>query len=175
MIGLWRVLPAVLLALMAPAMPANAEEDPPEYRLKAAFLYNFVLFTEWPTDTGRQLNVCVYGSDPFGAEIDGLQGKPVGQRALAVRRISQGEPVSGCQILFVAKRAIGTLAQLLAQLRGSAVLIVADSPGAAQRGAALNMSVAENKVTFEANLAAARAAKVTLSSKLLRLATHVIQ
>jgi hypothetical protein len=171
----WRLLPAALLTLMAAGAPPSAQEDPSEYRLKAAFLYNFVLFTEWPADTGRQLNVCVYGSDPFGAEIDGLQGKPVGERLLAVRRISEGGSVSGCQIVFVSPHAIGTLAHLLQQLRGSAALIVADSPGAAQRGAALNMSVSENKVTFEANLAAARSARVNLSSKLLRLATHVIQ
>jgi hypothetical protein len=175
MTGLWRLLLAVLLMMMSSCARASTPEDPPEYRLKAAFLYNFVLYTEWPTDTGLQLNVCVYGSDPFGAEIDGLQGKTAGQRTLAVRRLAEGEPVSGCQIVFVAAHAIGTLAQLLEQLQGSAVLIVADSPGAAERGAALNMSVEENKVTFEANLAAARAARVNLSSKLLRLATHVIQ
>jgi len=67
------------------------------------------------------------------------------------------------------------LGQLLDGLRGSPTLLVADSPGATRRGVALNMSVALNKVTFEANLPAARNAGLNLSSQLLRLATQVIQ
>jgi hypothetical protein len=147
----------------------------PEYQLKAAFLYNFALFTEWPAETGPSLNLCIYGTDPFGDEIDALQGKPVGVRVLVVHRTPAGGSLDDCQIVFIAPSNISGLSDVLERLHGSAALTVADSPGAAKHGVALNMSVALDKVAFEANLSAARGARLNLSSKLLRLATQVIQ
>ena len=140
---------ALAIALGACACAARAADDLPEYRLKAAFLYNFALFTEWPAEVGATLHLCVFGPDPFGAELDGLQAKVVGERSLAVQR------------------KVG--------IDGLPVLTVADSAGAARQGVALNMSLVQHRISFEANLRAARAAKINLSSKLLRLATEVIQ
>ena len=169
------LLPALLAwVALCVASPAHSEELP-EYRLKAAFLYNFAVFTEWPADVGGTLNLCVYGGDPFGAEVDPLNGKKVGERSLAVQRKSTLESLKGCQIVFVAAPAIGQLPRVLELLRGQSVLTVADSSGALQQGVALNMGVAQGRVTFEANLAAARAMRLNLSSKLLRLATEVVQ
>lgn len=162
------------VALLALALPAYSQSKP-EYRLKAAFVYNFALFTDWPAETGHSLNLCIYGTDPFGTEIDALQGKPVGARILAVHRRPPGDSLAGCEIVFIAPSAISAVASVLERLQGSAALTVADSPGAAQSGVALNMSVTEDKVAFEANLTAARGARLNLSSKLLHLATQVIQ
>jgi YfiR/HmsC-like len=162
------------LALLAFATAA-VSDDLPEYRLKAAFLYNFALFTEWPADTGSTLNLCVYGRDPFGEEIDALQGKPVGARRLVVRRITSSEELTHCQVVFIVNPSGDGIARVLSTLRGATVLTVADAPGAARQGVALNMNVVNNKITFEANLSAARAANLKLSSKLLSLATEVLQ
>lgn len=169
-----RCLLLVAAALLGLGGRAFAQ-DLPEYRLKAAFLYNFALFTEWPAETGTTLNLCLVGADPFGDEVNGLQGKAVGQRSLAVLRKAAGQSVSGCHVAFISAPAVAGLPRLLDQIRSQPVLTVADSPGAAQQGVALNMGVANNRVTFEANLRAARAAGLTLSSKLLRLATEVHQ
>lgn len=160
--------------LLLPAMPAGADELP-EYRLKAAFIYNFALFTEWPAEVGSTLNVCVHGQDPFGPEIDALQGKAVGGRSIAVQRRPAGASLDGCQIVFIAPSAIGTLPRVLDSVRGHPVLTVADSAGAARHGVALNLAVNQDRVSFEANLQAARGAGLGLSSKLLHLATEVIQ
>jgi YfiR/HmsC-like len=162
------------LALIAFA-PAAVSNDLPEYRLKAAFLYNFALFTEWPANIGSTLNLCVYGRDPFGEEIDALQGKPVGDRRIAVQRVTKSEGLTICQIVFIASPSNDGISRLLSSLRGATVLTVADVPGAAKQGVALNMNVVNNKITFEANLTAARAANLKLSSKLLSLATEVLQ
>jgi hypothetical protein len=167
----WAIL---FTGLVSIASLARAEE-PPEYRLKAAFLYNFALFTEWPATIGNTLNLCIRGNNPFGDEIDGLEGKAVNARMIAVQRKGGSESLKGCQIVFIAASAMGALPQVLDELRNSPVLTVADSPGAARQGVALNMMVKQNKITFEANLQAAQAARVTLSSKLLRLATEVYQ
>ena len=162
------------LAALLVALPARCQ-DLPEYRLKAAFLYNFASFTEWPGEVGATLNLCLYGPDMFGAEIDALQGKKVGERSLMVQRKTVPESLKGCQIVFVSNAAMAQLARVQESLRGMPVLTVADSAGAAQQGAALNMSVAQGRITFEANLTAARSARLQLSSKLLRLATEVHQ
>jgi hypothetical protein len=162
------------VALLWFGLPADSQELT-EYRIKAAFLYNFAVFTEWPADTGRSINLCILGMDPFGTELDTLQGKPVGDRLLAVQRKAEGESLAGCHIVVIAPSAMPGLARVLEGLRGDEVLTVADSPGAARRGVALNMLVVQNRVAFEANLPVARAAGLNLSSKLLRLATEVIQ
>jgi hypothetical protein len=169
-------LPLYLLSLaLASFAPQALSDELPEYRLKAAFIYNFALFTEWPTDVGTTLNLCIVGKDPFGEEIDPLQGKKVGDRTVAVQRKASVESLKGCQIVFIAGSAIASLPRVLDSLRGAPVLTVADSPGATGQGVALNMSVTQNKIAFEANLQAARAARLNLSSKLLRLATAVRQ
>lgn len=169
------VLAATALTLCAWAPAVRAADELPEYRLKAAFVYNFALFTEWPAAAGNTLHLCVFGPDPFGAELDGLQGKAVGERRIALQRKIGLDGLKGCDIVFIPPAAAAQLPRVLQALEGQPVLTVADSTGAARQGVALNMAVSQNKVSFEANLKAARAAKLNLSSKLLRLATEVIQ
>ena len=166
-----------LLALLAllPLAPVARADDVSEYRLKAAFMYNFALFTEWPLEVGALLNVCIHGPDPFGKDIDELQGKAVGGRSLAVQRKAVGESLGSCQVVYIAPQAIVNLPRVLDGVRGRPVLTVADSSGAVRQGVMLNMAVAQNRIAFEANLVAARAAGLHLSSKLLRLATEVQQ
>ncbi len=166
----WTLAVAVILT----RAPASAEELP-EYRLKALFVYNFVLYTDWPEEVGVTLNLCVYGPDPFGAEIDALRNRMAGSRTIAVERKAVGDSLDACQIVFIARVVIDTIPGVLQQLRGRPALTIADSPDASSRGVALNLSVTSDKVTFEANLPAARDAGINLSSKLLRLATRVIQ
>ena len=166
------LLAAALLA--SPPKLAHAAQLT-EYQLKAAFIYNFAVFTEWPADVGTPLNLCILGPDPFGDEINDLQGKAIGNRTLAVLRKTTSQPISGCHIVFITAQAYRNLPRVLDEIRDRPILTVADSEGAAKRGVALNMAVAQNRVTFEASQAAARASRLTLSSKLLRLATEVYQ
>lgn len=167
----WTLLGLGFLCCVAPARAADLSE----YGLKAAFIYNFARFTEWPPEVGPVLNLCIVGPDPFGAAIDALQDKPVGERALSIQRDHAPGSLTRCQIVYFAPAAVGELSRTLAQLKGSAVLTVADTPGAAKQGVALNMVVVQGKVAFEANLAATRHARLRLSSKLLQLATQVLQ
>ena len=94
---------------------------------------------------------------------------------MQVRRITSVEALSACQVVFIADSSRDGIARVLSSLRGATVLTIADVPGAAQQGVALNMSVVNDKITFEANLTAVRAANVKLSSRLLSLATEVLQ
>lgn len=155
--------------------PGAKGQELSEYRLKAAFLFNFAAFTEWPAQVGGVLNLCVYGNDPFDVEIDALNGKSIGQRRIVVHRKSGVGMIKGCQIVFIAAADMDQLPRLLNALRGLPVLTVTESRDGARQGAALNMSLVQGKVTFEANLVAARSAGLVLSSRMLSLATEVIQ
>jgi YfiR/HmsC-like len=166
---------ALMWAALLGVAPHTLAQDLSEYRLKAAFLYNFAVFTEWPAEVGSTLTLCVHGPNPFGKDIEGLHGKAVGARRIAVQLDIGADALDQCEILFITAGAITSLPRVLEKLRQKPVLTVADSPGAARQGVALNMGLAQNKITFEANLKAAQAAKLNLSSKLLRLAVEVHQ
>jgi hypothetical protein len=163
-----------LLSLLCFVQVARADSLS-EYRLKAAFLYNFITFTEWPAGMGNTLNLCVYGPDPFGEDLDKLQGKNVAGRSLAIQRTNSVNGLGNCQIVFITRPMIDNLSRVLDDLNGKPVLTVADSPGAARQGVAINMGTEQNKVNFTANLGAARANGLNLSSKLLHLAREVYQ
>lgn len=158
--------------LWAPTVRAN---ELPEYKVKAAFVYNFMVFTEWPAETGATLNLCIHGKDPFGAEIDALQGRVAASRNIAVHRKPAGDSLKICHAVFFTESVADSLPRMLDALQGQPVLTISDTPGAMQKGVALNMRVVQGKVAFQANLQAARGAGLNLSSKLLRLATEVQQ
>lgn len=164
---------AWLAACMAGSACASVGGSQPEYQLKAAFLYNFALLTEWPADVGTTLNLCVHGADPFGAALDALQGKAVGTRAIALHRGVALEALAQCQIVFVAASASAPLARLIDALRSRPVLTVADSADAARQGVVVNMVLDDARIGFDVNLRAAQAARLRVSSKLLRLAREV--
>jgi hypothetical protein len=172
-------MPALLRALIVgwglSCVALASGDELPEYRLKAAFVYNFMVYAEFPAGTPSTLHLCIHGADPFGQEIDGLHGKVAAGRKIAVARKAAGESLKDCQVVFIAAPMMASLPRVLESLSGLPILTVADSPGAMRRGVALNMTVAQGKVTFEANLQAARRGGLNLSSKLLRLATEVQQ
>lgn len=174
-----RRLLACVLALFGPAsaslaQPADAAAD--EYRLKAAFLLNFVTFTTWSESAGNTLEVCVYGDDPFGPHLDQIAAaRRAGTRELRVARISSVDALDRCQVVFVARAMIGNLPRVLDRIDDRAVLTVADSPGALDAGVMLNMESRSGRIGFTANLTAARRQGLGLSARLLNLATEVRQ
>jgi hypothetical protein len=145
----------------------------PEYRAKAGFLYNFIAFTEWPSTVGSPLTLCVYGADPFGDELNALQGKTVGGRSLATRQAGSLEQLKSCQVVFIARSAINELPRILETLQSEPVLTIADTPGALDAGVGINMTPRQGKIAFEVNLEVTRNAQLDISSKLLRLASRV--
>ena len=152
------------------AAPAIAEMR--EYEVKAAFLYNFARFVDWPGGAAG-ITLCLLNGDPFGGDIDIIAGKPVGVSRLQVRRID-AEQAGGCQIVFIPASQAGRLGRVLEQVRSRPVLTVGDAAGLAERGAVINFYLEQNKVRFEINIDAARRTGLPISSQLLRLAriTH---
>lgn len=168
-------LAGLCLVAGAAAGTYAATSEMAEYQLKAAYLYNFATFTEWPESGSDTLSLCIYGSDPFGGYIDAFQGKSVNGRALQIERVSSVDNLGDCQAVFIAREVIGNLPRVLETLEGAPVLMVADSPAAAAAGVTMNMLMEQNKVGFEVNLDAARRGGLNVSFQLLRLARKVYQ
>jgi YfiR/HmsC-like len=164
----------VLLGL--PLIAASSARPMDEYQVKAAFLYNFARFVEWPQEAFQDANdpfaICVLGQDPFGRALDDVAaGKKIEGRAVAVRRISEARRANGCRILFVSssepKRVLATLASM--SERG--VLTVGEADNATSEGMIIDLTLEEGKVRFEIHTEAAGREKLRFSSKLLSLAT----
>lgn len=166
-------LAAAFAAALLLAGPASAQT---EYQVKAAILYNIARFVDWPVTRRGQtaVNLCILGSDPFGREIDVLDGKPVGTGVLKIRRIGRPEETGICNMLFIPQAEAARLPSLLASVKDRPVLTITETPGAAERGAVLNLFLEQNRIRFEINVDAVQRSGLTISSQLLKLAriTH---
>jgi len=172
-----RALVATAAAAAAATASAGAQR---EYAIKAAFLYNFARYVQWPqpAPSGERgpLTIGVLGPDPFGPILDEIAAsKTIGARKLVVRRFATLDRYTPCDILFVSSPMARQVEAVLARTEGSHVLVVGDSAGLAEGGVAINFYIADNKVHFEINRRAARRARLKISSKLLRLARIVAE
>ncbi len=165
-----------LLAWTLATPPAGAQDGSyQEHEVKAAFLYNFAKFVEWPpesfADAAAPLVLCIHGPDPFGPFLDRLvQGEAVGGRRLVVDRARPADRLGTCHVLFVAPAERPRYRPLLAGLRGSGVLTVGDGPGFLAAGGHVRFVLEDGKVRFVAGQEAIAEAPFKVSSKLLRLA-----
>lgn len=170
-------LPPLLAATLLAAAAAHAEVAA-EYDVKAAFLYNFTKFVEWPrsafADDRGSLRICVVGEDPFGGSLQEVAGDEVASRKLILLHAARLDDPADCQVLFVSRSERKRLSSLLAAVRDAPVLTVADTPGFLEQGGIINFVLEGSKVRFEINQEAAERAGLTMSSKLMRLASRVI-
>jgi len=150
-----------------------------EYQVKAAFLFHFAQFVDWPPeafkDEDSPLTYCTIGEDPFHGALDAsLKGKTIGARPLRVQHFKQSQETHGCQVLFIGTTGKKAISEELANLKGNPVLTVGESEHFAQEGGMIGLLLQDNKVRFEINLSAAEHARLRISSQLLSLAKTVI-
>jgi hypothetical protein len=173
-------LTAVAIAWGFLAIPALHAQNPKptDYEVKAAYLYNFGRFVEWPgkveATQGGSFTVCVLGQDPFGPSLDTtLAGETIGGKSVVAKRISSAEESGNCQILFLSLTDDSRLNKIIADLDKKAVLTVSDMPQFVERGGMIQFVLDGKKIRFEVNLTATQHAGLTLSSELLKVATSV--
>jgi hypothetical protein len=170
--GLW-LLAACALLLLAPRA-ACAEATAKEYQVKAAFLFNFARFAEWPAtafaDDTAPIRIGILGDDPFGAALDDtVRDEVVRGRKLEVRRARQAKDLADCQLVFVSRSEQERQAEILAALGQRPVLTVSDIEHFAGHGGVIGFYLEGNKVRFEIDPANAQRQQVKLSAQLLRL------
>jgi hypothetical protein len=158
---------AASLMLLRPFGLAGEAENRLEYQVKAAFLFNFLKFVEWPpAAAGTPWVIGVLGHDPFGEMLDEtVRGKIVNGRRIDVRRYSQPGDVRDCNILFIGRGDYERTG--IPALAG--MLTVGEAPGFLKAGGAVNFNLDDNRVRFEIRPAAASAAGLHVSSQLLKL------
>ncbi len=150
-----------------------------EYQVKAAFLYHFAQFVEWPAETFRDgdspITYCVVGEDPFNGALDAsLKGKLSGTRPLRVKHLTQPNEAQGCQVLFIGGDNKKSIITVLATMDGRHTLTVGDAEHFVQDGGMIGFCLEDQKIRFEINLSAAEHARLKISARLLALARTVI-
>jgi hypothetical protein len=148
-----------------------------EYELKAVFLFNFTRFVDWPETAvpGKTpLVIGVIGNDPFGAALDAaVRDETVNGRTLIVKRFQRKEDAGYCHVLFISRSETSRLKGILEQVKGKAVLTVSDIERFAYIGGMIGLVMDQAKVRIQINIDTAKAARLALSSKLLRPAELV--
>lgn len=168
----------VALALALPPTSAHAQSaQDRELLLKAAFLYNFAKFVEWPTGAfaaeNSALTICVHGDDVFPVIAQAMNGKTVGKRSLSVVSRPRPPASAGCHISFIG--ANEPESSYVGHLKSPNVLTVGDRARFARTGGMVGLVTVDNKIRFEVNLRMARASGLRIQAALLRLATEVIE
>jgi len=166
----------LLMAWQGAMRTGQAQE--PEQRLKAAFLYNFARFVEWPGDASvsgsAPLTYCVLGSGPLHSALEeSLAGKAINGRPIVVRQMARPEDALACQVAFIGLDEKKRLAEVLAALNGAAVLTVADFEQFASCGGMIQLIKEANKFRFAVNVDAVHRHGLRVSSRLLQLAEVV--
>ena len=159
---------------------AGAAEDGAtlEQRVKAAFLYQFAGYVEWPANSFAQadtpVTIAVMGADPLAAELKQLAaGRTVGGRPVAVKPVKPGEPLAGVHILFIGSAESARLAQVVQSAKPRPVLTVTEADGALSQGSMINFVIVDRRVRFEVALDSAEKNGLRLSSRLLAVAQQV--
>src|SRR5579862_2556170 len=165
-----------ILALFAAPISFGTERGVTDYEVKAAFLYSFAKYVQWPSEDPGDPSfvITVLGDDPFrNALDDALRGKQADSRRVVLKRTRKPEEIGKSQILFISDSEERDLPRILKQIEGSAVLTVGEMDRFAERGGAIRFRMDQKRVRFDVNLKVAEQAHLKISSELLKLARIV--
>lgn len=188
-LSLSRVIAILVRVAFATAVGALLTAPPPaygqslaerEYQIKAAFLYNFLKFIDWPSEalpeTSETITVCVISDDPVPAEaLESIKGKTVKGKRLAIRQVADIRVVVDCHVLFVPASGARNLAQVMPGAQQTSLLTVGEMDRFLQTGGIINFVTERNKIRFEINLDNAQRARLKLASQLISLGKVVRQ
>lgn len=174
---------AVVAFTLEAGGPAECRAQPDaqvaEYRVKAAFLFKFLPFVEWPPQAFERadspLVIGVLGADALAEELEAIvANRSMNERRVLARRLRHGDPLAGVHVLFVGRAHSARLPAIVAASRGQALLTVSESDDVSATGSVINFVVLEDRVRFDIALAQAELARLKISSRLLALARRVV-
>lgn len=169
--GSLRTALAFLCILLASARTFS-QTPPREYQVKAVFLYNFTQFVEWPPaalgNGTTPFIIGILGRDPFGSYIDEtIAGETLQGHPIRVERYDDIKDIRGCHILFISRGQ--EAGEVVAALNDRSILTVSDTEDFTRKGGMIRFFMQHNKIRLQINLPAAKAVKLDISSKLLRV------
>jgi len=161
------------------AVHALAQDRAAEVQIKAAFLYKFGDFVQWPPAAFARPDapfvIGVLGADEVAAVLDTLAAdRTVQGRPIAVRRLRRGDSAAGVHVLFIGQAESTRLAEALAAVRGHPVLIVTETENALAAGSMINFVPEESRVRFDVALPSAERGQLKISARLLSVARRVV-
>ena len=163
-----------LLLCLILSVPTGTRAASKEYQVKAAFLFHFMQFVEWPqnafTNAETPVRIGILGEDPFGQALDDVvRGETIQGRKVEIRRAKQVEELKDCQLLFLPQSERREAPKILAELGRNPVLTVGEAKDFAEIGGVINFFTDEKKIRFEINPDTAERSGLKISSQLLRL------
>ena len=180
-IGRWLATTLGLVFFVAHPAATLAQDEPVqlERRVKAAFLYKFAAYVEWPPSSfpryDTPVKIGVLGDDPLAAELSRMvANRTIERRVVTVQRLKADEPLDQVHILFVGDNEIDRLGGIARRIQSRPVLVVSNSPGALTRGSMINFILSEGRVRFEISLPAAEEKGLSFRSGLLAVAHSVV-
>lgn len=152
------------------ALPAFREAE-----IKAAFLYQFTKFIEWPENlSSTQYNICVFKDDSFGEVLDKLRSSDEESAVqFQTRMVDNLDSLDGCHLLFISAKEKGELGRIVEGAKGRKLVTVSEVKGFIEKGGIINFVIENRKIRFEINQKQAEAEGIKISSKLLKLASAV--
>lgn len=162
-----------LMSAMWLALPIWAHAGSAETDVKAAFIYNFTKFVEWPEAVlaaGAPLQLCTLGKDELSNKLRLLHGREAQGHELRIRSLSALDDWQGCHIMFIARENDTRSGLLQKTLGNAAVLTISDAPDFTRNGGMIGLFVESNRVQFIINLGMAQRASLKLSARMLQLA-----
>ncbi len=178
-----RIIPSSILVLVILFSTVSFAAEPErEYQIKAAFLYKFLLFAEWPEDVTDEfrdtIRIGIIGKDSFGNAFEPVEGEIINGRKLIIKRF--GKDVSTvmlrkCHILFISSSLKKDVDKILEPLNEYPIITVSEVKGFTQSGGMINFVIKKKRVGFEINMSAAESAGIKFRSKLLRVAQRIVE
>jgi len=174
--GVWRIFFCFLLVVQVGVLgPPIHGQTAQEYARRAACIFKLTEFVDWPEEAFQTMDspliIGILGADPFGKILDDIvRNETVKNRKIVVRRYQRLEEINGCHILFISQSEAGRMEQILSNLKKRSILTIGETENFDGQGGMIRFVTERNKLQMKINLEAAKAANVTLSSKLLRVA-----
>jgi YfiR/HmsC-like len=168
---------AVVFFCLIFSLAGSAQEPASEYQIKAAFLFNFAKFVDWPpeafSDANSPIVIGVLGKNVFGHYLaDTIRDKTVDNRHFEFKEFTSVNYITNCQILFISPSVKDSLPAIVKGLRNASILTVSETDQFIKAGGMINFTIEDNKIHFQISDEAARKAGLKISSKLLSLATR---
>jgi hypothetical protein len=165
----------LFLAWLWSASGGWAQVQPTEYQVKAAFLFNFAKFVEWPSaafdDPTSPIVIGILGDNPFHDDLaNTIRGKKIDEHPLVVKEVHSATETTNCHILFISTSEKKRLPEILTGLKGASVLTVGEMDHFTEAGGMINFVLEKTKIRFQINSDAASTVRLKISSKLLNLA-----
>lgn len=163
------------LCAITPAFPAGADER--QYKVEAAFLYNFFNYITWPgygaPEELKQVTLCIHGEDPIQRYLEYVQRKMSDERALNLRRIPPGEDPEGCHMLFIRGAVSADFQRRFPSFAQKGVLVVSDTPRSTEDGGMIGLVREGERIAIDVQHTLLTQANFQVSSRLLHLARRV--